>query len=235
MTLVRIGLLSDVHGNLTALRAVAAALEREGPLDQVIVAGDHLLGGPRPVEVWRFLQAAGWTLIRGNEDEALLSDEAQNLETLHRYARAYDAQRQWARQRLGPDVLAHLATLPDRHLRTTPAGTLLVVHSSPRSMHDRAGGVNNSAAEVHAAYAGTAADVIAFGHYHRSFVRPMPFALLINVASVSIPEYHRPRAAFTVLHARQDGWVIEQMRVPFDNAAERAAAGRTGMPPWQAE
>ncbi len=235
MTLVRIGLLSDVHGNLTALQAVAAALKQEGPLDQIIVAGDHLLGGPRPIEVWRFLRAAGWTLVRGNEDDALLSDEAPNLEALRRYARAYDAQRRWTRERLGPDVLAQLAALPDRYQGQTPAGTLLVVHSSPRSMHDRAGGILNLASEVQAAYAGTGADVIAFGHYHRSFVRPMPFALLINVASVSIPEDQRPLAAFTVLHARPDGWLVEQSRVPFDPALERAAAVQTGMPPWQAD
>ena len=112
-------------------------------------------------------------------------------------------------------------------------------------LHDQAMGVpyeindirpeGRLASEVQAAYAGTGADVIAFGHYHRSFVRPMPFALLINVASVSIPEDQRPLAAFTVLHARPDGWLVEQSRVPFDPALERAAAAQTGMPPWQAD
>src|SRR5205823_5834661 len=66
---MRIGLLSDVHGNLSGLRAVAAALEREGPLDAVVVAGDHLGAGPRPREAWEELNALGWTLVRGNDDE----------------------------------------------------------------------------------------------------------------------------------------------------------------------
>jgi len=226
-------LLSDVHGNLSALQAVAAALVAEGPLDRVIVAGDHLLGGPRPGEVWHFLRSSGWTLIRGNEDDALLNEQAPNLEALRRYARAYEAQHRWTRQRLGPLVLRQIAALPDRYRLTTPAGTLLVVHSSPRSMHDRAGGILNRAAEVTDAYSGTDADVIAFGHYHRSFVRPMPFALLINVASVSIPEDQRPLAAFTILHADAEGWVVEQSRLPYDPQAERAAALQNGLPRWQ--
>jgi predicted phosphodiesterase len=229
---VRIGLLSDVHGNLSALRAVAKALEREGPLDGVVVAGDLLLGGPRPREVWELLQQKGWSLVRGNEDEALLTEEASGLEALHRYARAYDAQRRWARARLGPEILQQLALLPDRDRVPTPAGDLLVVHSSPRSVHDRAGGIRNSPAEVTAAYDGTGASAIAFGHYHRSFVRPMPFGLLINVASVAIPEDQRPLASFTILHTNATNWVVEQSRIPYDAAGERAAAARSGIPPW---
>jgi putative phosphoesterase len=229
---MRIGLLSDVHGNLSGLQAVAAALEKEAPLDRVVVAGDHLLGGPRPAEVWRFLLDANWSLIRGNEDDALLTEEPPNLEGLRRYARAYDAQRRWTRQRLGPVILRQLAALPDRCRLTTPAGSVLVVHSSPRSMHDRAGSIQNRPDEVTAAYSGTDAGVIAFGHYHRNFVRPMPFALLVNVASVSIPEDHLPLAAYTILHANPSSWVVEQLRVPYDLAAEHAAAAETGLPPW---
>lgn len=229
---MRIGLLSDVHGNLSALRAVAKALDREGPLDSVVVAGDLLLGGPRPREVWAFLRQKGWTLVRGNEDEALLTEDAAGLEALHRYAQAYDAQRRWARARLGPDILQQLAALPDHYRQPTPAGDLLVVHSSPRSVHDRAGGIQNSAAEVTAVYDGTGASAIAFGHYHRNFVRPMPFALLINIASVAIPEDQRPLASFTILHTNGDTWVVEQSRVPYDAGAERAAAARTGIPAW---
>jgi hypothetical protein len=68
---VRIGLLSDVHSNLAGLQAVAHELEREGPLDHVVVAGDHLWGGPRPRAVWRLLNERGWTLVLGNADENL--------------------------------------------------------------------------------------------------------------------------------------------------------------------
>ena len=48
--------LSDVHGNLEALEAVLGELARRGVKD-IYVAGDHLLGGEAPLEVfdtWRF-------------------------------------------------------------------------------------------------------------------------------------------------------------------------------------
>lgn len=230
---MRIGLLSDIHGNLTALRAVAAALAKEEPLDHVVVAGDHLLGGPRPVEVWELLAELGWTLVRGNEDDVLLSETIEHLDTLHRYAAAYAAQQRWTRALLSECMLNALAALPERWRLTTPAGDLLVVHSSPRSMVDRAGGVHNTAEEVLAAYGGTGAAIIAFGHYHRGFVRPTPFALLVNVASVSIPEDRQPLAGYTILHATAEGCVVEQRRVPYDARLERAAAKVRGLPAWR--
>jgi hypothetical protein len=130
-------------------------------------------------------------------------------------------------------VLADLLALPDSWRVETAAGDLLVVHASPRSTTDRCGGPHNGADEVAAAYGGTGAGAIAFGHYHLSFVRPMPFALLINVASVGLPLDGRPLAAYTVLSVVDGGWVVEQRRVPYDPAREAAAGARAGLPPWR--
>jgi len=230
---VRVGLFSDVHGNLTALRAVATALEREQPLDHVVVAGDHLQGGAHPGEVWAELVKRSWVLVRGNEDDALVRPEqsADNYPTNVRDA-AF-SQAAWTRQWLGPDNLQALSALPDRWRIPTPAGDLLVVHASPRSLSERSGGVRNTVAEVTAAYSGTGAAAIAFGHYHRSFVRLTHFALLMNVASVGLPPDNRPLANYTVVTASADGWIVEQHQVPYDPSVEDAAAQARGLPPWQ--
>ncbi|MGH7862587.1 MAG: hypothetical protein ACREOS_10155, partial [Candidatus Dormibacteraceae bacterium] len=68
--------------------------------------------------------------------------------------------------------------------------------------------------------------------YHRGFVRPMPFALLINVASVGLPVDQRPLAAYTILSATAEGWIVEQRNVPYDFAEEATAAATAGLPPW---
>ncbi len=229
---MRIALFSDIHGNLAGLRAVDTALKDEAPLDRVVVAGDLLQGGPRPLDVWKVLKSSGWTLIRGNEDDALLGQRTMDNAEPENYRRAFQAQINWTRDRVGPNVLAELAALPTEWRIATPSGDLLVVHASPRAIDDRAGGVHNTAEEVAEAYGGTGATAIAFGHYHRSFVRPTPFALLINVASVGLPVDKRPLAAYTVLTATSEGWIVEQRNVPYDLAEETAAAAATGLPPW---
>ncbi len=230
---MRIGLLSDVHGNLAGLRAVAEALRAEGELDQVVVAGDHLWGGPRPDEVWTMLRATGWVLLRGNHDEMLAAAQLDPaFSDQGTYRRAYRAFHAWTRAALDDATLRDLGALPLTHRLTTPAGELLVVHASPRSVEDRSGGPHNTAVEVEAAYAGTGAAAIAFGHYHRSFVRPTAFALLINVASVGLPLDGRPLAAYTILTAAAGGWVVEQRHVAYDQAEEEATARAVGMPVW---
>ena len=227
-TLVRIGLLSDIHGNLTALEAVIAALGREGSLDRVIVAGDLLQGGPRALAVWERLLELGWTLVRGNEDETLAGTRA-----LVDWTQVQRAQLAWQRERIGPDVRRALAALPASVRVPTPSGELLVVHASPRDTDDRRGAPHNTPEEVAQAYGGTGAAAIAFGHWHESFVRATPFALLINVASVGQPRDRLPLAAHTILTAADGEWTVSQRRVPYDASAEVEAAAAAGMPPWE--
>lgn len=43
---MRVAIFSDVHGNAAALEAVLAELERLGPFDRRICAGDVALLGP---------------------------------------------------------------------------------------------------------------------------------------------------------------------------------------------
>jgi predicted phosphodiesterase len=210
---VRIAIFSDVHGNLAGLRAVKSALDLERPIDHVVVAGDHLQGGPRPREVWALLRRERWVLLRGNEDEALVSAASEEYQAVGEYRAAYLAGNAWTRGQVGQAILAELAALPDRWRITTPAGDLLAVHASPRSTMDRAGAAHNTAEEVRAAYSGTGASLIAFGHYHRNFVRLTPFALLVNVASVGLPADGTPLASYTILSAEPSGWVVEQRHV----------------------
>ncbi len=233
MASLRLGLFSDVHGNLTALHAVRDALKNEDRLDAVFAAGDLLQGGPRPLEVWQLLTDAGWMLVQGNVDAQTASPEPPNLDPGHPYQAAFEAQHAWTRTQLDAAILRALGELPHQYRLETPAGDLLVVHASPRGLDDRCGAPHNTAAEVSAAYAGTGASAIAFGHWHQHFVRPTPFALLINVASVSIPLDRQALAAYTILTATAEGWIVEQRRVPYDPAQESDAARNRGLPPWR--
>jgi len=231
---VLIGLLSDVHGNLSGLRAVVDDMRRDETPDLVVVAGDHVQGGPRPREVWRELKRLGWILIRGNEDEALV--DARRLEAQfppnYRFRNAARVQFAWSRKVVGAKILRELDALPFSHRVATPAGDLLVVHSRPHSTTDYAGAPHSTAEELTTWYAGTGASAIAFGHYHSSFVRPMPFALLVNVASVGLPVHGLPLASYTVMRATTDGWVVQQRHVPYTAADEAAAAQAVKMPRW---
>ena len=71
---MKLAVLADVHSNWPALQAVAADIER-WQADRVVVAGDVINRGPRPVECLDFVlsSANGWRLVLGNHEEYVLS------------------------------------------------------------------------------------------------------------------------------------------------------------------
>ena len=56
---MRLAILSDIHGNLTALDAVLADLARRGPFDALGVAGDLCEWGPYPRDVLQRVRGLG--------------------------------------------------------------------------------------------------------------------------------------------------------------------------------
>ncbi len=77
---MRIAILTDVHANLTALRAVLADIRARGPFQLVVSAGDQLSGGPRPVETWRELEAAGALLLEGDTERDLANGACKPIQ-----------------------------------------------------------------------------------------------------------------------------------------------------------
>ena len=69
---MRLGLISDIHGNRHALDAVLHDLEREG-VDQYICLGDVAVG-PQPAEALERIRELGCPVVMGNWDAAFLGD-----------------------------------------------------------------------------------------------------------------------------------------------------------------
>src|SRR3954468_18664226 len=129
---MRVAVVSDVHGNLTALEAVAADVRRRSA-DAVLHGGDLALMGPRPAEVVDRVRELGWAGVVGNTDELLWNDaeHARQLERAPKLARLlellFDAYAPDTRERLGDERIAWLRALP-AELRVEG---LAIVHASP--------------------------------------------------------------------------------------------------------
>ncbi len=68
---MRIALISDTHGNLTALNAVLADIQSQGA-ERIIFLGDAATLGPQPVETLETLMQLNCACIMGNHDAAAL-------------------------------------------------------------------------------------------------------------------------------------------------------------------
>src|ERR1700688_2074178 len=67
---MRIAIVSDIHGNLTALEAVVADLQRTAP-DLILHGGDLADSGSAPAETVDRIRELGWPGVAGNTDEML--------------------------------------------------------------------------------------------------------------------------------------------------------------------
>lgn len=117
--------LSDIHSNLTALRAALADATSRG-IQHMVCLGDIIGYGPDPVECWRLISRMCLIIVRGNHDQAL---GARDLERFHpRAASAIE----WTRRRIlqepdGEHIIASIVNLP----RSAREGDCLFVHGSP--------------------------------------------------------------------------------------------------------
>ena len=118
-----VAVIADIHGNVAALNSVLEDLQSQ-PYDSLVVAGDLVLNGPRPVESLDTIQNLGAPTIYGNAD-LFVFDEQYSRDGLD-----------WVREKLGTDGLSYLKSLPFEHRITPPGGKspeddLLIVHATP--------------------------------------------------------------------------------------------------------
>ena len=72
---MRVAIVSDIHGNLRAFRAVLADLRQVTP-DIVVHGGDLAYGGTHAAEIIDQVRSLGWPGVRGNTDEMLWAPES---------------------------------------------------------------------------------------------------------------------------------------------------------------
>jgi predicted phosphodiesterase len=223
---MRIALLSDIHGNLTALEAVLADMRSQGPFDQVVVAGDLVWAGPRPAEVVDAVQALHATVIQGNTDAIFqrVTGDAPPGKREDRFVPHLE----WMQTKLGPERAAYLAELPFSHrIEPMPDQALLVVHANPHDQ-ERAilPGMNQAQLDELLAETGAWA-ALAFGHLHVPYTARWRDHLLVDVASAGLPMDGDRRAAYAILTWDAAGWRAEHRRV-FYNLPVVANEMRTG-------
>jgi predicted phosphodiesterase len=222
---MRIAVVSDIHGNLTAFEAVLADLRDTSP-DLIFHGGDLADAGSSPAEIVDRVRDMRWPGVVGNTDEMLAMPEAfehfasrsPQLESL------WSAVREMAtvtREALGEARLAWLRQLP----RAQVHAPLALVHASPDTAW-RAPNPEASDAELKSVYGPLGQPVVTYGHIHRSFIRSIGELTVVNTGSVSFSYDSDPRAAYLLL----DGTTPAIHRVEYDVEKEIKALTDTGFP-----
>ena len=232
---MRIGLISDIHGNDVSFRAVMRDLERVG-VDRIVCLGDVATLGPKPNEIIDALRDLECPCILGNHDEFLLEPELIHTYTeLPVIIEAVD----WCRSQLTEDNLSYLRTFRSTmEIPLEDGSTFLLYHGSPRSnMHDVLATTPPKTLDQMLGDHG--AVVMAGGHTHVQMLRQHRGALVVNPGSVGIPfkEYVAGKAPTLLRHAEYaivestpHGIGVDLRRANVDIDELRAAAEASESP-----
>lgn len=232
---MRVALISDIHANEIALRAVLADIGRLR-VDEIVCLGDVATLGPRPGAVIEMLRESGCACIMGNHDEFLIDPAL---------IRAYSEQKpvieavEWCRNELGREDLDFMRGFErTRQIHLDDRSTLFVFHGSPLSnMADIL--ATTSVGELDELLAGHVATVMAGGHTHVQMLRQHRGTLLVNPGSVGLPfeQYMAGQAPTLLAHAEYatvdaaDGRIsVSLHRVPLDPKSLREAAQASDVP-----
>lgn len=220
---MRIAILSDIHGNIRALDTVLQDVERRGPFDQLVIAGDLCVFGPRPKEVIDRLRELPCEIVQGNTDLWLVDPDS--MPTGDESVPEIVA---WTRDRLEPADLSLLSGLGFSYEFTPVRGyDLLVVHANP---HDLVAPIypDTDIGELTRLTENVMAEVLAFGHVHIAFVRKVGGLTLVNAGSVGMPRDGDIRASYAALEWDGNLWQIAHHRVEYDleATAEEIRKGR---------
>jgi diadenosine tetraphosphatase ApaH/serine/threonine PP2A family protein phosphatase len=230
---MRYAVLSDVHANLEALRAVLADCRAD--VDGLLCLGDLVGYGADPQACIEIVAERAEFLVAGNHEHGVTG--LLDLGWFNRIARAAA---EWTATRLDTDHRAYLAALP----LAARLGEATLVHASPA--HPDEWDYLVTAEDGFETFAAFDTRLCFVGHSHRAACwsvgssgpefRPGAGEVtldggrryIINVGSVGQPRDGDPRACYAIWD--QEARRVAIRRVPYDSAGTRRKIIAAGLP-----
>ena len=218
----RITIFGDIHGNLPALEAVFADIDKQ-EIHPLYCLGDLVGYGTFPNEVIGTIRQRNIPTLMGNYDQGVgnSSDDCGCAYTSKEAEALGKRSIAWTNKITTDENKQYLRQLVN-HIPVQLGGLrILLVHGSPRKINeylyeDRPDATMERLLDL------AEADVLVCGHTHIPYHRILPSGRhVVNAGSVGKPKDKNPAACYVVLEATGNDLRVEFIRVPYD--IERAA------------
>ncbi|RWZ55205.1 metallophosphoesterase [Halobacillus fulvus] len=220
---MKIALITDVHGNAAALRAVLDALEKE-QVTHIYCLGDMLAIGPDSNQVLDMLFSISHvSIITGNHDECVLALLSGNEHPAsHAHIKKHH---QWIADRLDPSFIPLLESLPRtikghigdkdfvlQHYGLSAGKQEAMIHEDPFKRI-----VEPSLKNMQQLFNGTDADLIGFGHHHPYHYFENDDTIYLNPGALGCQK--QPMAPFALIELdEKEELHIEHKEVSYDRS-----------------
>lgn len=245
---MKIAVISCIHGNLAALKAVLADIDQQAA-EKTFCLGDLVGYGPYPNEVAEIIRDRQLPTCQGCWDEDIV-DGLNACECSYPSLLAEKRGRlahEWTDREIRPEVRDYLATLPV----TLEKDNLCFVHGSPNSQHEYLLPSMDGFAALERVLAADA-DVLFCGHTHVPYERTLenasllvkvgaaessaalrelqvPMKRIINAGSVGEPRHGKPNATYVIYNT--DTAEVTIREVAYDYQKTCQAIVDKGLPP----
>ncbi|MCM3176331.1 metallophosphatase family protein [Cytobacillus horneckiae] len=229
--MMTIAVISDIHGNLTALEAVLENAHERG-IERIFCLGDLIGKGPNAIKSVERIRETCEVVLLGNWDDFITkkieSDEIN-----------------WHQSQLAGEPMSYLRSLPfhydfymsGKYVRLFHASAKSVYHRvfPMRAPHDEKLAIFENTEHITPLESNITPDVVGFGDIHAALVEPIfPQKTLFNCGSVG-NSLDIPQATYAILHGaylskEPAPFSIEIVRVPYDVEKEIAIAREMGLP-----
>ena len=180
----RIAIISDIHGNLEALKSVLSDIE-ERNINRIFCLGDIIAKGTHQQECVDLVKEKCEIIIKGNCDEYFTSDIDLSTKTQSEIDRII-----WNKNKLNDETKKYLNNLPYCYEFYMSGRIVRLVHAHPEKIDKFVGNID----KIHRLYelflpspntiSNEKADVLVYGHIHTPYIQKIYNRIIINTGSV---------------------------------------------------
>ncbi len=233
----RIAIISDVHGNITALETALEDIHRRG-ISRIFCAGDLVMKGSSPGECIDLVRKECEVIVRGNADEHAVTPNMPHIE-----------HKMWHREKIGEDRVRFLDGLPMYYDFYMSGSLIRMFHASKNSTGFRVMDFDdvNKKMQLFEDENGIVPDIVIYGDIHIQYMQKFFNKTIVNTGSIgnpvedlnhdtSIEDMSETTQAFYILLEGEFGskerspLSIQFVRVPYDINKEIELARKNEIP-----
>lgn len=206
---MNIAVISDIHGNIFALKAVLEDIKNRN-VDTIICLGDLVGYGPFPNEVIDLIRKEDILVIMGNYDAAVVCNDIKYIQD-NQLNRSFALP--WSVNEVNENNKKYLKRLPEDITVVDKGKIITFIHGSIRSINEYLKEDSKEAEEVMKEYDG---DILVCAHTHLPYMKKYGEKLLINDGSVGKPKIGRPNATYGILTYDKDIIGFEIIEISYE-------------------
>lgn len=215
---MKLGIITDIHSNLVALKSVLSEFEKEN-IDKIICCGDIIGIGPYPEETIKLLMKYKDKVIavRGNHEQYLLKGLPQKV---HDNKRKMDIEEiknhEWTKKQVSENSRKFLDKLPIYSKIEIEGKRIFIIHYPINKNGEYKKHMRNATIEENKEiFDGIQADIFVYGHTHAISVNNNENKWYINPGSLGCPLASNIANA-GILTVNKDKIEYEQLYVKYD-------------------